>query len=431
VSINEPGWSATKCLRDKGPLGERTQTINLRRPSMGCLKASPSLPLSHHRNNALRYTLSVNKRLIAWAAVMATLTMAASSPVRAGIRPSFSLEAASWKATDIVLVTEGDKIDGNFTVLDSWKGNLLPGDSVSIPGMAVYAPESSRKVFDWSLSAKTPLVPESRMILFLKRAKPGTQWLPADGGGLLFTMPVEDARPSDEPNSSPWSFSTIWLNNGNVYEWVQVQNPGPSRFVQVGNGEASLEDRIVKICKTRDQLDAALKVSNGKARVSALAALVPSDLYLASSSAVDELARCGPDAAPELSKLFHDPAYDNRSDQIVPALGAAGGSAEGSVFTKYIEDDLVYWKQEGPLLPIGWWQINGYKNESLTYTLRHRFGKLDSTIRELGKLKYKPSRSAISDLRDFWRSMPQLNDKSGLNGLITDCDSALMALSNQ
>lgn len=50
----------------------------------------------------------------------------------AGIRPSFGQESCSWYATHIVVVSEGDKIDGNVEVLESWKGDLKKGDRMSI-----------------------------------------------------------------------------------------------------------------------------------------------------------------------------------------------------------------------------------------------------------------------------------------------------------
>ena len=53
-------------------------------------------------------------------------------PVDAGIRPSFSLDGCSWNATHIVLVQTIPK-DGAFSVVESWKGDLKPGDSLEVP----------------------------------------------------------------------------------------------------------------------------------------------------------------------------------------------------------------------------------------------------------------------------------------------------------
>ena len=63
------------------------------------------------------------------------LLLLAAPPTRAGIRPSFHLPYCSWFATHVVVVTEGEKIDGSLTVLESWKGDLAPGDVAVIQTM--------------------------------------------------------------------------------------------------------------------------------------------------------------------------------------------------------------------------------------------------------------------------------------------------------
>src|ERR1700675_1677595 len=52
-------------------------------------------------------------------------------PVDADIRPSFSLDGCSWRATHIVLVQTTPE-DGVFSVVESWKGDLKPGDSLNL-----------------------------------------------------------------------------------------------------------------------------------------------------------------------------------------------------------------------------------------------------------------------------------------------------------
>ena len=60
-------------------------------------------------------------RTLAVACVFVLATTASAE-----IQPSFSLDGCSWLATHVVVVTEGDRIDGKVTVLESWKGNLEP-----------------------------------------------------------------------------------------------------------------------------------------------------------------------------------------------------------------------------------------------------------------------------------------------------------------
>jgi hypothetical protein len=48
-------------------------------------------------------------------------------PAFAGIRPSFALDYCAWHATHVVLVEVTPK-DGVFIVVESWTGELQPGD---------------------------------------------------------------------------------------------------------------------------------------------------------------------------------------------------------------------------------------------------------------------------------------------------------------
>src|SRR4029453_2852524 len=94
------------------------------------------------------------------------------SHASAGIRPSFNPESSSWMATDIVVVTEGKKIDGIFRVVEVWKGELHSGETIQVPELASFLPEKSRvvqKAFYEKPPDKTLIVSGDRMVLFLKR----------------------------------------------------------------------------------------------------------------------------------------------------------------------------------------------------------------------------------------------------------------------
>src|SRR5262245_709907 len=98
-------------------------------------------------------------------------------------RPAFSLDAVAWQATHIVVATEGQKIDGELEILESWKGDLKKGDRIRIPELAAFAPKLERVIFKKSsftvrpfgseLKAPPPDPPApthvtcARMVLFL------------------------------------------------------------------------------------------------------------------------------------------------------------------------------------------------------------------------------------------------------------------------
>lgn len=59
-----------------------------------------------------------------------------TSSVRAECLPTFWPAGCSYRATHIVVVTVEPAGGGRFKVTESWKGDLKPGDALTIPGLA-------------------------------------------------------------------------------------------------------------------------------------------------------------------------------------------------------------------------------------------------------------------------------------------------------
>ena len=79
----------------------------------------------------------------AWFLVTTTLTV--SSPVRAFVLPSFHLPTSASTATHIVVVTEGDRIDGEVRVIESWFGDLERGDAIELDELKRFAAPAIRQ----------------------------------------------------------------------------------------------------------------------------------------------------------------------------------------------------------------------------------------------------------------------------------------------
>ncbi|HLY61459.1 MAG TPA: hypothetical protein VKV95_11990, partial [Terriglobia bacterium] len=82
------------------------------------------------------------------------------------------------------------------------------------------------------------------------------------------------------------------------------------------------------------------------------------------------------------------------------------------------------WQATGPKLQQGWWNQDAKPDAPL----RLRYGQTIQLIRGLRRTHYMPSLTTVIQLRDLWRSLPQLNDPSGLNQLATECDSLISHL---
>ena len=158
---------------------------------------------------------------------VALILLAAAAPVLAGFKPAFSLGYSLQHATHIVLVTEGDVVDGNLEVIESWRGDLKPKAMINIPDLAQMADEKLNEV-QWFREdlVHAPYVRKvtgQRIVLFLidkdkaqnvhDSVKPAGDWLPASYYGL-----------------GGFKTSALWLENGEAYGFLQIFNPGPSEL---------------------------------------------------------------------------------------------------------------------------------------------------------------------------------------------------------
>lgn len=344
------------------------------------------------------------------------LAWAVCTPAALGeILPSFRLDTCGWHATHVVVVTEGGKIDGAVQVLESWKGDLRKGDRLTLPELAsierAISPGWARRV-DPTLP---PHVTGSRMVLFLKRRPlkrdPSKgSWTPAD-----YTKEMR--------------VSVAWIEQGRVYAYVQEINPGPSRLVSLRMTEEALREELLRLVKTQDGLTRALALPDPGKRAEALRPFVRSDLIYAQIATFEALGKCGKGGLPVLRELLRDDSLARQHAAVVRALTEAGGTAAGPDLTALLERELAFWKKTGPKLPAGWWNNRGgLVGWEEAARLSDRYCLAREALRGLREVRFAASRKVVAEFRDFWRSLPQLEDKSGLNEMSKECDRLLDAL---
>jgi len=111
--------------------------------------------------------------------------------------------------------------------------------------------------------------------------------------------------------------------------------------------------------------------------------------------------------------------------EVVESLAVAGGEKVGDELTAVVRKELEFWRAIGPTLQEGWW--NDFPQLE-RFRLRDRYGKVFESLAALRKLKFPGCREVVTELRDFWRSQPQLEDKGGLNQMSQECDEILREL---
>ncbi len=345
-----------------------------------------------------------------------SIMLLASAQARAGERPSFNLEHCAWHATDIVLASEGEAIDGRLIVLKVLAGGLNIGDSITVQELGEFNLEESRTVRPFlhtSNDKESPLVLSGeKLVVFLRRGRDTSAKVPAWSPASRF---------------GGMKVSAVWIADGHVYGFTQVKNPGPSILTDQSYSEDELEQRILSINKTRNDLRACAELPEAQRRAKVAARFVDSPLYYARKEAFRLLAECGDDALPHLRRILRDQHKLDLHDKAVKALGIAGGESVVPELIAMLEKELSFWRKTAPELKRGWWNGKGLEWDDVEL-LQDRYSVVREILYALRRIKSPACRSAVRDFRDYWRSLPQLEDKSGLDQMSKACDAVLEAL---
>ena len=346
------------------------------------------------------------------------------SQALAGIRPSFDLETCSWNASDIVVATEGKKIDGVFRVLEIWKGNLNPGDTIKIPELASFVPESARVVSDPRYQKeKSPrlVVTGDRMVLFLRR----NDGEPAQETSDRTVRSAASIQWQSAAFYDEFNVSVVWIDQGKSFAFVQVLNPGPSLLIDLGFSEDEVKNCALEITEIRKSLLQTVAIADPATRAVALEPFAHHSVYQARDDAFEALKKCGSAAVPVLRRMLADDSLIDIHARLVEVLGEAANKDAGPLLAAIIEKDLEYWKKTGPVLKKGWWNGTGFDSLEEVEPFRDRYSRDYEALQQLTKRPYRTSEALLTELRDFWRSLAQLEE---IDQLSKASDDALREL---
>ena len=267
-----------------------------------------------------------------------------------------------WNATHIVLVATKPQGD-IFEVIESWKGNLRVGEDIAVRELKP-APDAIPIAVHFALDAKQwPYctlsrdphigdVPEqatgSLVVLFLKRASEDSAESEAKTG--VTQQKWQSADPFREMRTS-----AICVDGGELYEFVQWVNPGPSSLSPLGMSLGEVNSRVRELIHVQQALTDAATVEDRRARAERLKPFVRSDVFLVTQSALEELRKCASAALETIRGMLDDPAFSGEVEELTKMYSEAVGEGAGEELDRRLQQELSFWRAAGPVLARGWW----------------------------------------------------------------------------
>jgi hypothetical protein len=331
------------------------------------------------------------------------------TPLHAALRPSFNVDGCSWNATHIVLV-QTTASEGVVSVVESWKGDLKPGDSIEVPelkpnqnavAISSYPKPAGFDLQDKSgISEQIPRQPiGSRMVLFLKKQDgSGTatpvKWGPASAGGM--------------------KVSVLWIDGGKAFCFQQrgPMTVGPTtlspcmRWPVRSSDVAVFTVRIQEVLQAQGNLAETLALKNVDMRADRLGSIALSDVYQAQREALDALGKAGTVALPAILQVMDKPPIPEDEAALMRVFVEAAGKDSGRQLHARLQQDVIYWKTIGPTLTPDWLD----QLIVVGSPLEVKFQETSFLIRELDQEQYAPAAQTVAELHDFWVSQPQLYD---------------------
>lgn len=335
---------------------------------------------------------------------------------------SFDLDQCTWNASHIVVATEGALIDGRLTVLESWRGDLRPGETISIPELAAFRDDEARTLDIWRLNPEQAEAGEfgdialnqvsgDRMILFLTKANTVAAAPWGDRHNVVWQTAGDEGV----------KHSLIWIEGDRSFAFVQFSSPGSSQLTPLGKTESVIRDRVLQVRNARDSWDRFQNLPISGKRPSALAPYAAMDIYPARVAALKELEMIGSAAVPTLAALLHDAALLDQHWQYLETLTEIGGREAGADLADVVVDASIYWQEALTTLkgkPLRW------MGSSENAEVFHQFMRTQYALIGLRELKFGGSVPAVKQLRDILRAAAGQDDDL-IRNLSNLCDQLI------
>lgn len=313
------------------------------------------------------------------------------------IRASFNADAAAWAATDVVVVSEGDVIDGVVTVIEAWRGPLEPGAELTFSTLAHYRSESDRAVEPMFLqhalseTETVEFVTGERIVLFLERQIDGT-------------LRLTDQRDEDGVGS------IAWIEENRAYARIQQVNPGGNGICSTRMSSLEFRGHVERVLALRDGFDRIEAFDDDLIRVMAIEPHCHDRRRFVSARAFEIIAGSKEPGANHLRRMATDYRTPNlgSAKAAISALRASGSKTLLATVHEVLDIELEYWRLVE--LPEGWWSAQEPSRDIQTYR-QLRYGRLMAALQALDGIECLAGtdlHSSVMDMEALWSTRPEL-----------------------
>ncbi|HVE55458.1 MAG TPA: hypothetical protein VNB22_01430, partial [Pyrinomonadaceae bacterium] len=220
--------------------------------------------------------------------------------------------------------------------------------------------------------------------------------------------------------------SVMWIENDKAYAFEQMQNPGPSLLIDLGQTESEVKTRVFEIIQKRNSFDRAFEIKSTKSMFENLRQFFTSEDAFIRLTTFKKLKEKGKSALPVLRFVLGDESALIAHDTAVQTFGEIGGESVGKELTALLKKETDFWKELSEP-QIRNWKSRVDNNDAKI--IDSHYSKILQTVYQLRLIKFKEAQNAVSELRRFWHSSNLLENKDGLSQMTEDCDAYLKAIS--
>jgi hypothetical protein len=336
------------------------------------------------------------------------------------IRPSFYLNACSWNATEILVVTPTG-FAGTFRVIETIKGDLEPGKTLELSGLTSSQSVTAKlrellkeEDFNHPFEDLPPIGLGDRLIVFLRRPGAFPEYVPRPD------LPIDTNGWQRANHMGDLRASAVWIQDGITYGFLQTNNPGPTQLAMLRMSEDELRQGIQSVLRSRDASDKAVATADPVERSRQLAALVRSGNEIARMSALQKLQQGGVPEANALLDLLSDQTLLGWHQDMIGAL--VGKRVADATFGEFLSDETVYWSRACRTLNPGWW--NGARYPDVE-TPRGHYTRANSLLKAIRELRLSAAMPVVRDFAAIWNTCPPLEAREKANQITDELKSLL------